>query len=624
MFFLLKQTRQNFFSYAVLKLFHKFKLLPKISETEEEALKAGTISIDRELFSGSPDTNKILKQKIYQLTEEEQEFIDVKVEKLCSLTNDWQIYKKRDLNDEVWQFLKKEKFFSFIIPKEYGGLGFSKTANSIIVQKLATRSQVLAITAMVPNSLGPGELLIHYGTERQKKLYLPKLAKGEEIPCFALTEEYAGSDASAINASALVFEENNEIKIKLNWRKRYITLGPIATLIGLAFYLYDPENLLKKGTEPMLTCALIKSDLKGITQKERHDPLFAPFMNGPLIGEDVIISVEDIIGEASGIGKGWMMLMQSLAVGRGISLPAVSLGAMQLSAYSVFLYSNIRKQFNIELNKFEAIREKLAKIYGLTYLFNAANLVTSSIVDQGERPAIINAIMKYHATEAARSVINDSMDIEAGHAIIRGEHNLLAHLYTSTPIGITVEGANIMTRSLIQFGQGLIRLHPYLYYELQAIKDSNVKEFDKLLVRHIIKFASNIATSIAFSFTRARLINLTSFSLESYYRRKINWVSSRFAAICDLLLIKYGGNLKIKERMTAKMADILSWMYLVSSVMIIYEKKKNDSLSTSDEVYTRWCLYYGFDQIQKSFEEIYDNLPGLQDSYIAFLIYLTG
>ena len=453
--------RQKILTPIIISLIKNLGLLPKISQTEKIALTSGTTWVDGELFSGNPDFKKIMEMSYPKLTTEEQNFIDNEVEELCKICVDYQVQIMRDLPPEVWQFLRDKKFFGMIIPKSYGGLGFSAFAHSCVIEKLASRSVPLAITAMVPNSLGPAELLLHYGTKSQQDYYLPRLADGRELPCFALTEPTAGSDATSIQSNGVIFKnENGDIKIRLNWKKRYITLGAYATVIGVAFQLRDPDKILSENSEIGITCALIPNNTAGVVQGRRHDPLATPFVNSPLNGNDVIIGLDSIIGEKDGLGKGWKMLMECLSAGRGISLPSTSSGGSKLATRVVTAYSMVREQFGTSIAKFEGIEEVLARIASRTYALDAMRAFTAGSVDSGAKPAVISAIAKYHSTEIFRQNINDAMDICAGGAIIRGPRNILANAYFSTPISITVEGSNIMTRSLIHFGQGAIMSHP--------------------------------------------------------------------------------------------------------------------------------------------------------------------
>jgi acyl-CoA dehydrogenase len=579
-------------------------LLPKISPTEEAALQAGTTWIESNFFKANVDFDQIKNEKVTLLTSEEQAFLDNEVEELCAMSNDWEIFQQRDLSPQAWEFIKAKKFFGMIIPKEYDGLGFSATAHSKIIEKLVSRSQVLAITVMVPNSLGPAELILKHGTQEQKETYLRDLAIGKEVPCFALTEPNAGSDATSITSQGVVFRnENNEIKIKLNFEKRYITLGSIATLIGLAFQLKDPDGILGEEKELGISFALVKANLEGVDNSKRHDPLGIPFVNSPLLGKDVIINLEDIIGGTNGIGKGWQMLVESLSIGRGISLPSVSLGGSKLALKTVASYAQLREQFGLSIGHFEGIQEKIAHIAALTYLQNAARNYTLDAIDNGNRPAVVNSIMKYHATEKFRMVINDAMDVLGGSAIIRGEKNLLAHAYFALPISITVEGANILTRNLMQFGQGLIKCHPYLYQQVQALQQEDTKAFDKLLFAHIGLVMTAFLKKMAYYLTRGYVAKTQgNFKRQ---KQKLVWVSSDFTFLTNLSLALLGANIKKKESMSARHGDILSWCYLITAVL----REFDNNPKNEHKALVEYICDYGFNEIQEAKEQIIGNMP---------------
>ena len=452
--FNIKPVRRALVTKTLVNILKKLNILPEISETERVALEAGSTWVDKEIFSGKPDFKAIAREPYKKISGEALDFINGPCEEVCKMVDDWDVYKKGDLPKEVWDYLKKEKFFGMIISKEYGGLGFSAIANSEVVAKLSSRSAPLAITVMVPNSLGPAELLSHYGTKEQKEHYLPRLADGREIPCFALTEPGAGSDAGGMTSNGVVFKDSDgSIKIRLNWEKRYITLAAVATVLGLAVKLKDPDNLLGKGKFPGITCVLVPADSKGVILGQRHNPMGVPFYNCPTRGEDVVVGIDQIIGGAEYAGRGWQMLMECLAVGRSISLPAQSTGGTKLVARVAGAYSAIRKQFGLEIGKFEGIEEPLARIGGFSYLLEASRIFTVGAVDSGIKPSVVSAIAKYNSTELFRTAINDGMDILGGAAISRGPRNILANGYIAAPIGITVEGANILTRSMIIFGQ---------------------------------------------------------------------------------------------------------------------------------------------------------------------------
>ena len=614
--FIIPILRRNLITKSLIKLITQLGLLPKISETEKIALTSGTIWVDGQLFSGRPDFKWIFSQKYPQLTAEEKSFIDNEVEEVCRICSDYEVQKLRDLPENVWQFLREKKFFGMIIPKEFGGLGFSAYGHSCVIQKLSSRSVPLAITVMVPNSLGPAELLMHYGTQKQRDYYLPRLADGRELPCFALTEPTAGSDATSIISNGVLFkDENGEIKIRLNWSKRYITLGAYATLIGVAFQLRDPEKLLFQNEDAGITCALIPNTTPGVRQGRRHDPLATPFVNSPLNGDNVIIGLDDVIGGENGLGKGWKMLMECLAAGRGISLPSTSAGGSKLVARAVSSYSSIREQFGTAVGKFEGVEEVLARIASRTYALDAMRAFTAGSIDSGSKPAVITAIAKYHGTEIFRQNINDGMDILGGRAIIRGPRNVLANAYFSTPISITVEGANIMTRSLIHFGQGAIMCHPYAYKEIEALEKQDVKTFDRVFFAHVNHLISNLTRSVILSLTRGYFRKPFKSGLISKYERKISWCSATFALLADIALARFGGNLKRKEKINGRFGDVLSAMYIATSVL-----KKFDEMGhkKEDEPLVEHAVREQLNKAQKAIDGLYQNL--FDDCCTKFLI----
>ncbi len=616
--FALPKVRSVLITKQIMALITHLKLLPKISETEKTALRSGTVWVDGEIFSGKPDFKKIFSQNYPTLSKEEKAFIDNQVEDLCKICLDEQVYKDKDLSPQTWQFIKENKFFGIIIPKQYGGLGFSAFAHSCIIQKLSSRSVPLAITVMVPNSLGPAELLLHYGTKEQQDYYLPRLACGQEIPCFALTEATAGSDATSIVANGVVFKDDDgEIKIKLNWSKRYITLGAVATLIGLAFQLNDPENILGLGTKLGITCALIPNTNKGVIQGRRHDPLATPFVNSPINGEDVIVGINAVIGGVSGVGKGWKMLMECLAAGRGISLPSTSTGGAKLVARVTTAYCKIRQQFGIAIGKFEGVEKVLARIIGKTYTLEAMRSFTAGAVDSGAKPAVISAIAKYQATEMFREVMSDGMDVMGGSAIIRGKRNLLANGYFSVPISITVEGANIMTRSLIQFGQGSIMCHPFVYKEIEALENKDIAAFDKNLFGHLAYFSRNVARCLLLSLSRGHLHQSVNKDLIGFYEKKIAWASASFAVLADIAIIKFGGNLKRKEKLNGRFGDILSMMYM--SVCVL-KKFQVEGCNPEEKVLVDYIMRDLLTQMQNAFDGIWQNLFGKWGNFFTLIL----
>ena len=608
--FLLPSFRIKLISSKLVNFINKNGLLPKISQTEQAALQAGTNWVEADFFKAEVNFKAINAQKVTTLTQEEQSFLDNEVNELCNMTSDWEIFQNRDLSPEVWQFIKEKKFFGMIIPKEYEGLGFSATAHSKVIEKLVSRSQVLAITIMVPNSLGPAELILKHGTLNQKEKYLKDLANGKLVPCFGLTEPNAGSDATSITSNGVIFKDaNDELKIRLNFEKRYITLGNVATLIGLAFVLKDPEHLLGDKEDLGITFAVFDSKLEGINNSKRHDPLGIPFVNSPLYGKDVIIDMENIIGETSGIGKGWQMLVESLSIGRGISLPSVSLGGSKLALNVVASYSQLREQFGLSINHFEGVEEKIAKIAAFTYMLNASRNYTLDAIDDGVKPGVINSIMKYHATEKFRTVINDSMDVLGGSAIIRGENNLLAHAYFALPISITVEGANILTRNLMQFGQGLIKSHPYIYKQIEALNSNNVEAFDKVFFSHVGLVYSAFCKSLAYYLTRGQ-ISCQKGNFQRY-KQKLSWVSAEFTLLTNIALGILGPSLKKRENISARFGDILSNCYLITATLREFEINPNEK----DELLVDYICNYCFNEIQIAREEIITNI-----GYLGYLL----
>ena len=609
--FNLKPLRRAILSGPLMNLLDKLKILPAISETEQTAIDAGTVWIEGELFSGKPDLKRLASEDYPELTDKEREFVEGPVEELCGMVSDWEVFQKRDFNEETWAYLKEKRFFGLIIPEEYGGYGFSANAHSIIVTKLASRCGPLATTVMVPNSLGPAELLMHYGTEDQKNHYLPRLARGEEIPCFALTEPNAGSDAGGMQSQGEVFKgKDDKLYLKLNWDKRYITLAAISTVIGLAFKMKDPNNLLGKGEDLGITAALIPSDTEGVVLGKRHDPLGVPFYNCPTRGHDVVVPVDAIIGGVEGAGNGWRMLMESLAVGRGISLPAQAIGGAKTATRAIGAYAAIRKQFGLNIGKFEGIEEPMARIGGYTYLLDAARGYICGALDKGAKPAVVTAIAKYNFTELGREIVNDAMDIVGGAGISRGPRNIFAHSYTTMPIAITVEGANILTRTLMIFGQGAIRSHPYALKEIEALMEKDAKKFDDNFWRHIGHVVQNLIRSVFLSVTRGKLSGSPVSGPAAKYYRKLNWASASFAFMTDLALGSYGGALKMKEKLAGRYADVLSWMLLATATLRKYEA---DGKQEEDREYFEWAMEHAFYRIQNAFDEIYSEIevPGL-------------
>ncbi|MFK7846972.1 MAG: acyl-CoA dehydrogenase, partial [Rhodothermales bacterium] len=597
--------RRVLFTGVVMKVLNALKFLPTISQTEQTAIEAGNVWVEGELFSGKPDYKRIMGEPYPELTADEQAFLDGPVEELCSVTHDWEVLQQKALPAAAWEIMKRERFFGMIIPKKYGGLEFSPLANSAVVQKLSSRCGPLATTVMVPNSLGPAELLIHYGTQAQRDHYLPRLARGEDIPAFALTEPNAGSDAGAITSNGVVFKgEDGALYVRLNWRKRYITLAAISTVLGLAFKLRDPDNLLGKGTSPGITCALIPTALEGVVLGKRHNPMGVPFYNCPTEGHDVIVPINAIIGEAEGAGQGWRMLMESLAAGRGISLPASAAGGTKLIFRVASAHAKVRKQFGLPIGLFEGIEEPLAEIGGFNYVMEAARKYTCGALAQGVAPAVVTAIAKYNFTELQRRAVNHGMDILGGNAISLGPKNLMASAYMNTPIGITVEGANILTRTLMIFGQGAIRCHPFIYDEIQGLMNEDVKRFDGAFTSHIGHTVRNSFRALLLSVTRGRLASSPVGGPAAKYWKKLSWASASFAFLSDIALIGLGGNLKRKEKLTGRYADIFSWMYLVAAALRRFEA---EGRRKEDLPYLQWGMQYAFGEMQKAFNGIYKN-----------------
>jgi acyl-CoA dehydrogenase len=586
-----------------------------MSDTEREAIEAGTVWWDAELFSGKPDWRVLHAQPKAVLSGEEQAFLDGPVEALCHMIDDWQVnFELRNLPPEVWAFIGENGFFGMIIPKAYGGLGFSALAHSAVVSKIATRSIVAAVTVMVPNSLGPAELLLHYGTDEQKKYYLPSLARGEELPCFALTGPYAGSDAASLPDHGVVCYQDVDGKktlgMRVTWEKRYITLGPVATLLGLAFRLSDPDHILGDQEELGITLALVPTDTPGVNIGRRHFPARQAFQNGPNSGKDVFFPMEWVIGGQGGIGQGWRMLMESLSAGRSISLPSLSTGAAKFCARTTGAYARIRKQFRVPIGRFEGVEEALARIAGNAYLLEAARRVTAMAVDQGEKPAVLSAIVKYHATERMRQVVDDALDVHGGRAICDGPSNYLANIYYSIPVSITVEGANILTRSLIIFGQGAIRCHPYLLKEMQAATNADetqgLVDFDKALFGHLGFVFGNLFRALFHNLTGGAWAGAPEAGPVTPFYRQLSRASASFAVVADLTLALLGGELKRREMLSARLGDVLSEMYLMSTALKRFE---DDERKTDDLPLLRWCCETGFKEIERRMDEILNNFP---------------
>ena len=606
--------RQNLISKPLFKLMQS--TLPEISQTEQEALDAGGTWFDAELFSGRPRWDVLLDLQPPILSKEERAFIDGPVETLCGMLDDWEItHQLQDLPEHVWDYIKLHKFCGMIIPKKYGGLDFSHFAHSEVVMKIASRCSSAAVTVMVPNSLGPAKLLLACGTQEQKNYYLPRLAKGKEIPCFALTGPNAGSDAGSIPDTGIVcygsYKNNDHVLgIRLNWEKRYITLGPVATVIGLAFKLYDPEHLIGHKENIGITIALIPSNTEGVSIGTRHCPLNAAFQNGPNWGKDVFVPLEYILGGVVQVGNGWKMLMESLATGRSISLPALSAGTAKFVCRNTGAYSRIRRQFNLSIGEFEGIEEPLSRMAGETYIINAARTITASALDQGHKPSVISAIIKYELTERMRKVVNDGMDIQGGSGICLGPKNYIGRLYQVIPVCITVEGANILTRTMMIFGQGLVRCHPLIYKEMKTLymddKKKAIKQFDKLIFKHLGLIIRNNLSSFFMAVTHAKFVRTPGNKQTKGYYRAIARLSSGFALLTDYAIITLGGKLKRKERVSGRFADAISNLYLCSAVLKQFE---NQGCPEGDLPLMHWSCQHTIYEAQQALVEVMKILP---------------
>lgn len=607
--------------------------MPSISTTEQEALEAGTSWWEKELFMGAPDWSQFEKYPYPTLSAEEQSFIDNEVELLCSMLDEWEIHHHlKDLPPEVWQFIKDKGFLGLIIPKSFGGKEFSSFAQSRIMSKIASRSLTTAVSCMVPNSLGPGELLMHYGTDAQKQQYLPGLAKGEEIPCFGLTSPEAGSDAGAIPDSGVVcygeYEGAHVLGLRMNFSKRWITLAPIATVVGLAFKLYDPEGLLgdKNKNEYGITCALIPASHAGVKIGARHYP-GSPFMNGTVEGKDVFIPIDWIIGGQENAGKGWRMLMECLGVGRGISLPALATAAGEMSYLTVGAFAKIRQQFNISVGKFEGVQEATSEIASDAYMLEAFRYLVTCGLNQGGTPAVMTAIAKYYATETMRKVVNHGMDIAGGRAIQLGPRNFLALTYQAIPIAITVEGANILTRSLMIFGQGSMRCHPYLFEELQLLqsedKNNSVKKFDDLLFKHLAYTFNRGARSFAYGWTGGSSdAPQSADQFTASYYKTINRFSANFALVSDMSLGLLAGDLKRKEMLSGRLADIHAHLFISTAILKFYEAGQK---TEAEQLHAKLALQKAFLNIQEAFWGLFENFPAkLPAAFVKWICFPFG
>jgi acyl-CoA dehydrogenase len=613
--------RQQLISTPFLRQFRR--MLPEISETEQVALDAGTVGWEGELFAGKPDWKILKKQPYLALTVEEQAFIDGPVEELCHMLNSWEItHNDADLNPETWEFLKRNRFFGLIIPKEYGGLGFSAMAHRAVLQKLSSVCAVAASTVAVPNSLGPGELLLHYGTEEQKNHFLPRLARGEEIPCFGLTGPTAGSDATSIPDHGFVckgkYKGKEVLGIRMNFDKRYITLAPVATIIGIAFRMYDPEGLLGEKEDMGISLALIPRGTKGMEIGRRHMPLNLPFQNGPILGKDVFVPLESLIGGIEMAGQGWRMLVECLSVGRAISLPSTSTGGAKVGALATGAYSRIRRQFNMPIGRFEGIEAALARIASNAYATSALSRMTATAVDLGEKPAVPSAIAKYHTTEMARELIRDAMDVHGGKGVIMGPRNYLGRGWEGVPVSITVEGANIMTRNLMIFGQGAIRCHPYVLKEMEAARIDNpgkrIDLFDHLLFSHVGYSIRNAVRTLVLGMSFGKFAMVPHDRKTAKYYKKLSRYSAALSFVSDISMLTLGGKLKQKEHISARLGDVLSHLYICSAMLKRYE---SEGRPVADQAILAWAFHSSIYKTQRALRLVVDNFP---NRYMRFML----
>ncbi|MGE5154481.1 MAG: acyl-CoA dehydrogenase [Bdellovibrio bacteriovorus] len=625
----LAPLRRRLVTGPLLRQFRR--VIPPLSATEREAIRAGGTWWDAELFTGRPRWERLLRLPPARLSAEEEAFLAGPVDRLCRLLDDWRItHEDLDLPPEVWELIRRERLFGLVIPRAYGGLGFSPYAHSQVVMRLASRSLTTAVTVMVPNALGPAELLLRYGTEAQRRHYLPRLARGDEIPCFALTGPRAGSDAASTPDLGIVCRIDHQgqstLGIRLDFEKRYITLGPVATLIGLAFRLRDPKRLLGGDAEPGITLALVPASTPGIQQGRRHLPLGIPFQNGPLSGHGVQIPIDWVLGGRHGVGKGWGMLMECLAEGRGISLPALATGAGKLAARYTGAYARIRRQFGRPIGDFEGLEAPLAQIAGRTYAMDAGRQVFLAALQQGERPAVLAAVLKYHLTELQRLVVNDAMDIQAGAGICLGPSNLIGRVHQATPIAITVEGANLLTRNLIIFGQGALRAHPWILEELRAAHDPDPTRalacFDRALLAHGGYLLRNLGRTLGLGLTRGRLAQAPEGAGHAAEYRRLSWLASAFALSADLTLMTLGGSLKRRERLSARLGDVLGLLFLASAVL---KHHQDQGAPDADRPLVRWALEDQMQRIQEALVDLWWNLPNRPLAWgLRWLTFPTG
>ncbi|QQB90614.1 acyl-CoA dehydrogenase [Brevundimonas diminuta] len=608
---LIRPVRRTLLSRPVMSVFRR--IMPRMSATEQAAIESGNVWWDAELFSGRPDWKRLLATPAPRLTDEEQTFLDVETERLCDLSNDWDSTAVwQDLSPEAWAYARDKGFLGMIIPRAYGGLGFSAYAHSQVIQKLSTRCSAAAVSVMVPNSLGPAELLLHYGTEEQKNHYLPRLARGEEIPCFALTNPFAGSDAASITDTGVVckamWKGRETLGFRITWRKRYITLAPIATVIGLAFRAVDPDGLLDQGDEPGITCVLIPREHPGVRIGRRHWPLNAVFQNGPIEGDDVFVPMEMVIGGREQVGAGWRMLMECLAAGRAISLPSSNVGMSKLAVGMVGAYVAIRRQFNQPIGAFEGVQEALARMAGHLYATDSVRRLAAAALDQGEKPSVVSAIAKYHVTERARIIVNDGMDVIGGKGVCMGPGNFLARAYQQIPVAITVEGANIMTRTLIIYGQGAIRCHPYVLPMMRTAEVQDLKAFDRALFGYVGFVLGNMARAVGFSLTGGALITAprdAAPELRRYYRQATR-LSTLLALASDVSMATVGGTLKRKGALTGRLGDMLSQLFILSAALKRFE---DEGRPAEDLPFIHWAVQDALNRATTAWRDLLANHP---------------
>jgi acyl-CoA dehydrogenase len=623
------EWRRQFISGPFLAQFRR--MLPEISETEQVALDAGTVGWEGELFAGNPDWQILKKQPYPDLTLEEQQFLDGPTEELCKMLDPWEItHVDADLNPETWQFIKEKRFFGMIIPKEYGGLGFSALANRAVLSKIASICPLTSSTIGVPNSLGPAELLLNYGTDEQKNYYLPRLARGEEVPCFALTGPTAGSDATSIPDYGIVCKQKYKGKetlgLRLTFDKRYITLAPVATLIGIAFQMYDPDGLIGDKKELGISLALVPRDTEGVEAGKRHMPLNLPFQNGPVRGKDVFVPLDALIGGAKMAGQGWRMLIECLSVGRAITLPSTSTGGNKMCAFATGAYARIRKQFNLPIGRFEGIEAPLARIAANAYATSALSRMTAMVVDQGEKPAVPSAIAKYHTTEMARESLRDAMDVHGGKGIILGPRNYLGRGWQSIPVSITVEGANILTRNLMIFGQGAIRCHPFVLNEMMAARIENKsereKKFDELLFAHVGYSIRNAVRSLVLGLSFGQFASVPHDRKTAKYYKKVSRYSAALAFVSDVSMLVLGGKLKQKEHLSARLGDVLSYLYIISAMLKRYESQGRPA---ADQAILAWAFHSYIHKTQIALQRVVDNFPARwMRPLIGFVVFPFG